>query len=73
MKRPWLVILIFIFLFGFLDGSASANEPTGPTAALEERIFDFHEVNQGDVINHVFRLSNKGDQVLKIKKVTSPG
>ncbi len=73
MKSQWLVILIYILFFGFLDGSLSGAETEGTSAVLEKPIFDFHEVNQGDVINHEFRLSNRGHQVLRIKKVTSPG
>ena len=73
MKRSWQGILICFFLLVLWGGWVSAKEYKGPIAVLEERVFDFHEVTQGVVAKHVFRVSNRGDQLLKIKKVTSPG
>ena len=73
MKKSFPASLICFFLFGLWGGWVSAEEYKGPIMQLEERVFDFHEVIQGVVSRHAFRVSNQGDQILKIKKVTSPG
>jgi len=39
---------------------------------LPERFFDFKHVEEGKVVEHTFKVLNKGDQVLEIKKV-NPG
>lgn len=62
------ILLVFIFL-----GSAYAtNEKatvSGPKLVIKERSFDFKQVKEGNSVEHVFRVQNKGDQVLEIKKV----
>jgi len=73
MKKSCPASLIYFFLFGLWGGWVSAEEYKGPIMLLEERVFDFHEVTQGVVAKHAFRVSNRGNQILKIKKVTSPG
>jgi hypothetical protein len=39
---------------------------------LPERSFDFKEVEEGKVVEHVFKVLNKGSQVLAITRV-NPG
>ncbi len=39
---------------------------------LPERSFDFKEVEEGKVVEHAFKVSNKGNQVLEIRNV-NPG
>jgi len=51
---------------------ARGQEVRGPKLVLEEREFDFGEVKEGKVVEHTFRLFNKGDQPLKIVRV-KPG
>jgi hypothetical protein len=40
--------------------------------SIEENYFNFQEVTEGSVLTHTFKILNKGDQPLKIRKV-SPG
>jgi len=39
---------------------------------LPERSFDFKEVEEGKVVEHAFKVLNKGNQPLEIKNV-NPG
>jgi hypothetical protein len=39
---------------------------------LPERSFDFNEVEEGKTLEHAFKVLNKGDQPLEIRRV-NPG
>jgi hypothetical protein len=41
----------------------------GPRIAVEAREFDFKEVKEGTVLEHTFKILNKGDEPLKIISV----
>ena len=69
MRRCWLIGMICIALLAFCGYSSLAQEPQGPRIVLKERAFDFKEVKEGEVIEHTFKVLNKGDQTLKIVKV----
>jgi len=49
-----------------------AQTPSGPSMVLPESSFDFGEVDEGRVVEHTFRVLNKGTQPLEIRKV-NPG
>lgn len=40
-----------------------------PKLVMEEKEFDFGEVKENDVIEHAFKVLNRGNAVLEIKKV----
>ncbi len=61
-------IVFFLFIaFPFLSQGSS-----GPKLVIEEKEFSFSEVQEGKVIEHAFRVFNKGDQPLLIQRV-NPG
>jgi len=72
MRRIWLVSTICIAIFSLYSHSAPAQEDLGPKMVLNERVIDFMEVKEGEVIEHVFHVFNQGNETLEIKKV-SPG
>ncbi len=72
MRKRWLVGMICIALLAFFGYSSLAQEPRGPKMVLKERVFDFKEVKEGEVIAHTFKVLNLGDQNLKIIRV-KPG
>jgi len=37
--------------------------------SLEEQVFDFKEVKEGDIISHSFRVFNRGEETLRILRV----
>ncbi|MBN1105048.1 MAG: DUF1573 domain-containing protein [Deltaproteobacteria bacterium] len=72
MKRTGLLIALVAYSFLsliFLSGSR-AQKPPGPQIYFQEKNFDFQEVEEGSVLDHTFRVSNRGDQPLVIEKVS---
>ena len=49
-----------------------AQETTGPRMVIKEKAVDYPQVDEGKVIEHVFKVFNTGDQALQIEKV-KPG
>ncbi|MCJ7687369.1 MAG: hypothetical protein MUO68_24080 [Desulfobacteraceae bacterium] len=72
MRRRWLVRTVCIALFSFYSYSSYAQEAQGPKMVLKERVFDFEEVKEGEVVEHTFIVLNQGEETLEIKKV-KPG
>lgn len=65
--------LTFWMVFLFLNGiTVQARDSGGPRLVLEEQVHDSGRVREGRMIGHTFRILNKGDQPLRIKKV-KPG
>ena len=72
MKRLFILASLCVLLCFALFSSSPAQTPSGPSMVLPERSFDFKDVEEGKVVEHAFRVLNKGDQPLEIKKV-NPG
>lgn len=71
MKK--LALLIFLVIMPLFHPSLFwAEEAMGPKMILPEKVFDFKQVEKGDVIEHAFKVLNAGDQPLVIKKI-NPG
>lgn len=69
MRRRWLVGIICIALLSLYSYSAAAQEARrGPRMVLKERA-DFKEVMEGEVVEHIFKVLNQGDETLKIIRV----
>ena len=69
MRRYLLTGIILIILISLFAYPAIAQEVKGPMMVLKECVFDFKEVNEGEVIEHTFRVLNQGDEILEIKTV----
>jgi hypothetical protein len=72
MKKFWIGIFLFTFCFVAHLSVAWAQETTGPRMVIKEKAVDYPEVEEGKVIEHVFKVSNTGNQPLQIEKV-KPG
>ncbi len=72
MKRSLLVRVICIAIFSLCGSSTLAQDTQGPKMVLKERVFDFKEVKEGEVIEHTFIAFNQGEETLEIEKV-KPG
>lgn len=72
MKRCWIGLCLFALFFTVYLSIAWAKNATGPKIVLEEKSADYKEVDQGDIIEHTFKVLNEGDQLLEIKSV-KPG
>lgn len=67
-----LGMLFSLVISTFCATSASGQETHGPRLVVEEKVHDFGKVQEGQVIEHRFRVLNKGDQPLLIERV-KPG
>jgi hypothetical protein len=68
MRHPYFSLLFLgLVLACFL---APATPVLGaPKLVLKEQAYDFKQVAEGRLLEHVFPIFNKGNQVLKIQKV----
>jgi hypothetical protein len=60
MKKIFL--LVFLFLFPAISYSQ-------PLIVFDAESYDFGTVNKGDIIEHDFDFTNKGDKDLTIEKL----
>ena len=72
MKRLNLISAIIILTFLSIPFSALAEKAQGPIIVLDEKVFNFNEVKEGEILEHTFKVVNKGAQPLRIKDV-KPG
>jgi hypothetical protein len=72
MKRLFTLASLGVLLFFALFSSSPAQTPSGPSMVLPERSFDFKDVEEGKVVEHAFKVLNKGNQPLEIRNV-NPG
>ena len=65
--RPsWLVVLLVFCLSVTICAEETVS---GPVMVIKEPSFDFKEVKEDVTVEHSFRVLNKGDKVLEIKRV----
>jgi len=72
MKRFIMLASLGVLLCVALFTASLAQTPSGPSMVLPESFFDFKEVDEGKVVEHTFKVLNKGNQPLEIRKV-NPG
>jgi hypothetical protein len=72
MKQFFTPASLCVLLCFALLSSSPAQTPSGPSLVLPERSFNFGDVDEGKVVEHSFKVLNKGDQPLEIRKV-NPG
>jgi hypothetical protein len=72
MKRLFTLASLGVLLCFAFVSSSLAQTPSGPSMVLPERSFDFKDVEEGKVVEHSFKVLNKGNQPLEIKNV-NPG
>lgn len=71
IKRITSLTLV-IMLFTVINVSADEAKKNAPVMVIPETTFDFQEVKEGAVLEHTFKVHNKGGSVLTIKSV-KPG
>jgi hypothetical protein len=62
-----LVLMVWVGL-----SQAAGEKEATPVIEVEESTYDFHQVTQGEVVRHDFRVFNRGTAPLDIKNV-KPG
>lgn len=74
IKEETLVKKLLLLVMGLLSiaiwgETVPAQGHKGPRIAVQGREFDFKEVKEGTVLEHTFKILNKGDEPLKIISV----
>ena len=66
-----ILILIAIAIISVMGHPHSffAQENKNPEIVIEEKIYDAKEVNEGSIIEHKFKVMNRGEGPLEIKQV----
>ena len=72
MKRVLTLAISCLMMSFFLCPPARAQNVAGPQMLMKETTHDFKEVDEGSVLEHSFKVENRGTQVLEIKNV-NPG
>jgi hypothetical protein len=72
MKKLWIGISLFILCFNANLSLSWAQEASGPRMVIKDKFADYQQVDEGEIIEHVFTVFNQGDQPLQIKNV-KPG
>lgn len=72
MKKLWILTSLVVLCLNTHLTVAWAQDATGPRMVIKEKAADYQHVDEGDIIEHVFRVYNQGDQPLQIKNV-KPG
>jgi hypothetical protein len=72
MRIQFRYRLIYVLLIAGLFGNlANAGEAGKPSAFVEEPVYQFGSVIEGDDIVHEFKIQNKGTAELRIERVES--
>lgn len=72
MKNLFTIILLGIGVVGFSQEApevVAVDSANAPVITFAEKIFQFGEINQGDIVEHVFTFQNTGKSPLILSKV----
>jgi hypothetical protein len=73
MRVSKIIVLVCIsIMVGAGIIQAEEEKKAVPIIEVEHLIYDFGQVNQGEIVKHDFRVFNRGSAPLKIKSV-KPG
>jgi len=65
----FLLFFVLVFMSHACVGIHVKNIPSGPLMVINEPSFVSKGVKEGESVEHAFRVFNKGDQPLEIKRV----
>lgn len=68
--KSLIVICASILILGWYQQTCAA-EPHGARIEFKEENFDFGEVSNDTLLQHVFVFTNTGEDTLEIKRVSS--
>jgi hypothetical protein len=70
MKRSVFFSLLCLCFFEAGSFPPLAPAGTGPRMVIEQARVDFGEVEQWDILTHTFTVTNTGDDILRIERVS---
>ncbi|MCP4458207.1 MAG: DUF1573 domain-containing protein [Cytophagales bacterium] len=68
MKHLFTILLMAVGVVGFSQ-EVEIDSTNAPVITFTEKIFEFGEINQGDVVEHVFTFQNTGKTPLILTNV----
>ena len=71
MNRTFIALLFCLCMTG-MPRPCGGQAVQAPKILIEEAVFDFHEVDEGQIVTHDFIVRNPGNQPLEITRV-APG
>lgn len=77
LKMKFVLILVIIILglaiFGYFKAIPGAENQIGnyPKIEITPKIYDFGEINFGEVVSYNFKVKNLGQEILEIKRVAT--
>lgn len=66
------IALLFCLCMTAMPRPCGGQAVQAPRILIEEPVFDFHEVDEGQIVTHDFIVRNLGNRPLEIKRV-APG
>jgi hypothetical protein len=76
-KSTFLVLAAMALLIGACNSGQKSQDSASPlkaeaipVIASENAEYDWGEVKEGEVVEHIFKVQNKGEGLLEIKKAT---
>ena len=70
MAKSCILLLIALCLLLVSDAPSLAQGGRGPKMVLKEKTFDFGSIDQWEIVEHAFLVSNQGDKALRIERVS---
>jgi len=76
MKRIFFLILglaiLGLAIYGYFKATPEVvNQENLPKIEITPKLFDFGEIDYGEVVNYSFRVKNLGNEILEIKRVAT--
>ncbi len=69
MSKNISAFVLSLSMLGFQAINPNYSQDHGAKIKISQESFDFGEVQEGSVVNHIFRVTNVGDSVLNIYKL----
>jgi hypothetical protein len=70
MARSYIPLLITLCIVLEVGAPSLAEGGRGPKMVLKEKTFDFGSIDQWEIVEHAFLVSNQGDKLLRIESVS---
>jgi len=69
MKNLFAVILLGVSVVTFSQEVVKVDSANAPVITFDEQLFEFGQITQGDVVEHVFAFTNTGKSPLILSNV----
>lgn len=68
----FILFILISALYGYFQSTPGVEEGEKyPVAVITPDLHDFGEIEYGEIVEYIFKLTNEGDEVLEIRKVAT--